>query len=383
MNPSSARERGHSRLELLARWAVVILAIGAIGVLLHFAQRAFVPVAFSLVLALVLSSPAESLCRVGLPRTLAALLILGVLIAFAGVTFAAVWAPARAWAGAIPHTIEIIEAKLGPAARVVEHVVGGANSPFEPLSSSANRTAEFAMNASATLLGQAPAFAVNLLTIIILTSFLLAGGVPMTARIAATLTSEGKSVHVLTVIGAMRSEIARYYATIALINVGLGAATAAAMTLLSLPNPLLWGALAATLNFIPYAGSAVTLVVLTAVAFVTFDSLAHVVAIAGSFLILVTIEGQIVEPLLIGRRLKLSPTVVFLSLWFGGWFWGIAGVILAIPALVGLKVVAEQSNSKNGRILFELLSPGARKQRYFIRRRGVRGHPSNQPGATT
>jgi predicted PurR-regulated permease PerM len=371
------------RLESLARWAVVVLAAGAIAGLLHFAQGAFVPVAFSLVFALVLSIPVESLCRAGVSRTLAAVLILGVLIAVVGVTFAAVWAPARAWVRAIPHTIEIIEAKLGPAARVVEHVVGGAHSQFESPSSSENRTAEFAMNASAALLGQAPEFAINVLTIIILTAFLLAGGVPMTARIAATLTSEGKSVQVLTVIGAMRREIARYYATIALINVGLGAATAAAMTLLSLPNPLLWGALAGALNFIPYAGSVVTLVVLTAVAFVTFDSLAHVVAIAGSFLILVTIEGQIVEPLLVGHRLRLSPTVVFLSLWFGGWFWGIAGVILALPALVGLKVVAEQSNSKNGRILFELLSPGARKERLFIRRRVARGHPSNHPGAIT
>jgi len=181
----------------------------------------------------------------------------------------------------------------------------------------------------------------------------------------------------------MRSEIARYYATIALINLGLGAATAGVTAVLSLPNPLLWGAMAAVLNFIPYAGSAVTLVVLTLVSLVTFDSLARVVAVAGSFLILVTIEGQIVEPLLIGRRLKLSPLVVFLALWFGGWFWGIAGIIMAIPALVGLKVVAEQSKSKNGRILFELLSPASRKQRRFIRPKIKRGHPASDPGPTT
>jgi predicted PurR-regulated permease PerM len=378
---NSAPANGKSLLESLALWALVVLAIGAIGVILHLAQSAFMPVAFSLVFALVLSSPTEFLCRVGMPRTLAAVLVLVVLIALAGVLFGAVWAPARAWASAIPHTIEIIERKLGPAARVLEHVVGGVNQ--ESASSSANRTVEFAMTASATLLGQAPAFAVNVLTIVILTLFLLAGGAPMTARVAATLTSEGKSVKVLTIVGAMRREIARYYATIAVINLGLGAATAAVMALLSLPNPLLWGATATALNFIPYAGSAVTLVILTVVSFVTFDSLGHVFAVATSFLILVTIEGQIIEPLLIGRRLKLSPTIVFLCLWFGGWFWGIAGIILAIPALVALKVVAEQSKSKNGRILFELLSPSSRKKSQFVPPKIHRAHSSDEPDVTT
>ena len=95
-------------------------------------------------------------------------------------------------------------------------------------------------------------------------------------------------------------------------------------------------------------------------AFVTFDSVGRVLALVVSFLILVTIEGQIVEPLLIGKRLKLSPIVVFLALWFGGWFWGVAGIFLAIPMLVALKVVAEQS--KNGRVVVELLSPTPRRR---------------------
>lgn len=355
-----------SRLESVALGTLVVLLIGGIAVLLYLARAAFVPVAFSLLFALVLSSPVEYLYRLGIPRTLGATLILMVLIGIVGVTLDAVWAPARAWITAIPHTIEVIEQKLGPVARVLERVIVAVDS--DPHSASTgSRAEEFAMNASGTLLGAAPTITVNVLTIVILTLFLLAGGAPMTARVAATLTSEGKSLKVLKVVQAMRSEIARYYATVAMINLGLGAATAVVTTLLGLPSPLLWGAMATLLNFIPYAGSAITLVVLTLVAFVTFDSIGHVAAVAASFLLLVTIEGQIVEPLLIGRRLKLSPVVVFLALWFGGWFWGIAGVVLAIPALVALKVMAEQNKSKNSRILFELLSPIARKHHRFIR----------------
>jgi predicted PurR-regulated permease PerM len=111
------------------------------------------------------------------------------------------------------------------------------------------------------------------------------------------------------------------------------------------------------LNFIPYVGSTTTLIVLTVVAIVSFDGLGHVMAVAGSYLALATIEGQFVQPLLVGRRLQLNPLLVFLALWFGGLFWGVSGIILATPALVALKVVAE--NASRGRPLLNFLSPEA------------------------
>jgi predicted PurR-regulated permease PerM len=122
-----------------------------------------------------------------------------------------------------------------------------------------------------------------------------------------------------------------------------------------MPTPILWGILAAVLNFIPYAGPATTLMVLTLVAFVTFNGLGQVIAVAASYLILATIEGQLVQPLLVGRRLKVNPLLVFLALWFGGLFWGIAGIVLATPALLALKVVAEHAVS--GTALMEFLGP--------------------------
>jgi predicted PurR-regulated permease PerM len=132
------------------------------------------------------------------------------------------------------------------------------------------------------------------------------------------------------------------------------------MMALGMPNPVLWGALAAVLNFIPYVGSATTLVVLSVVAIVSFDSVGRVLAVAATYLGLATIEGQILQPLLLGRRLELSPIIVFLALWFGGWFWGIAGVVMAVPCLVALKVAAE--HSVHGTPLVEFLSPSIAKR---------------------
>jgi len=122
-----------------------------------------------------------------------------------------------------------------------------------------------------------------------------------------------------------------------------------------MPNPFLWGAMAGVFNFIPYVGATATLIVLTLVAIVSFDGLGSVIVVAGSYLGIATIEGQFVQPLLVGRRLRLNPMLVFLALWFGGLFWGVAGIILATPTLVALKVVAE--NARRGQPLVNFLSP--------------------------
>jgi predicted PurR-regulated permease PerM len=157
------------------------------------------------------------------------------------------------------------------------------------------------------------------------------------------------------VIENVRREVGRFYVTSALINIGLGLATSLAMMWCGMPNPFLWGTVAALFNFIPYAGPTATLAILTIVALVSFDGLPRVFAVAGSYVALAAVEGQVIQPLLVGRRLQLNPMLVFLALWFGGMFWGIAGIVLATPALVALKVIA--SHSRSGAPLLDFLSP--------------------------
>jgi len=172
----------------------------------------------------------------------------------------------------------------------------------------------------------------------------------------------------------VRAEVGRFYITATAINIGLGIATAALMMVWGMPNPYLWGVLAAALNYFPYVGPGATLLVITVVAIVSFTDLGRVAGIAGSFVVLVTLEGQIVQPLLVGRRLAVNPLVVFLSLWFGGLFWGIAGIVLATPTLVAIKVVA--AHSARGAALLEFLGPNkevvAREQKLRRLARRVR-----------
>ncbi|HEX8782968.1 MAG TPA: AI-2E family transporter, partial [Steroidobacteraceae bacterium] len=184
---------------------------------------------------------------------------------------------------------------------------------------------------------------------------LLAAGPPTLARMTAPVASDGRAIHVLRVIEAIRLEVGRYYGTLAVINLLFGAITALAMWLLGMPNPMLWGAVAGVLNFIPYLGCASTLAILTIVAFVSFDRISQTVLVAASFLMLAAVEGHLIEPIFLGRRLDLNPIVVLVALWVGAWVWGIAGVVVALPILVAMKVAAAHSN--NGGAVVRFLSP--------------------------
>jgi len=366
-------------------WPLLLLVYGLCAVLLYFAQAVFIPVALAILFALVLSSPVEALHRRKLPRSLSAILILVIFVGLIGVAIDQLWAPAQQWFAGAPRTVRIISQKLGPVARVMHRIDaitdraghltdgGAVTQPAAVKEAPASST-------SGGLLLETRTALVATVTVIILTLFFLAGGPPMLARMTSAVAGDEHSTHVLKVIDAVRREVGRYYATIALINVGLALATGLAMMALGMPNPILWGVLAGVLNFIPYVGSATTLLVLTVVAFVSFDGVGRVVAVAATYLGLATVEGQIAQPLLVGHRLDLSPVIVFLALWVGGWFWGIAGIVMAVPSLVALKVVAQ--HSERGLPLLEFLSPNLAKRfkpRLSSRDRPLAVKPSTTP----
>ena len=355
--------------------SLTVLAVVVVGAVLFFARSVFIPIVLALLFALVLSSVTEAAHRRGVPRALSASLLLLVLLGGIGLGADALIDPAQQWLSNAPRVLHIIERKVRPAEGFIHRIEAvtsragllgdpaaqaprGESGPAQP--GSAPSPAKPAPNVSeADVLAATGATVASFMTCIILILFLLSGGPPMLARMAASLAANLHASHALRVIEATRVELARYYGTIALINLGLGVATAFAMLWLGLPNPFLWGAVAGLLNFIPYVGSATTLVILSIVAFVSFDQTGRILGVIGSYLALATIEGQLVQPFLVGRRLELNPILVFLAVWFGGWFWGVAGIVIAVPALVALKVAA--SHSENAAPVVEFLSPSGMK----------------------
>jgi predicted PurR-regulated permease PerM len=310
-----------------------------------------------MLLALVLSAPVEALYRHGIPRNLSALFILAIALGLIGGSAALLWKPAQYWYGEAPHTLRAVKQKIAPATKIVNRVddisntagtLGGTPARAVPVPSPTSST-------TSDVIGSSLGAAVSTLTFVILTLFLLTGGPPMLARMTAAFVDDLNASHILTIIEAVRHEVGRFYAVTALINVGLGVITAVAMALLGMPTPYVWGIMAAMLNFIPYAGPVTTLAIVTFVAAMTFNKAPHILAVAGTFLAITTIEGQVVQPLFVGRRLQINPLLIFLGLWLGGLFWGVAGVLLATPVLVALKVIAEHASG--GRAVLEFLGP--------------------------
>jgi predicted PurR-regulated permease PerM len=364
--PHPSQEDGRvSALRYLGR-GVWILAACATVAALRLGRDLLIPLVLGVLLALVLSGIVEALRRWRVPRALSALVLLMLIAVGIGGVLDAIWTPAQEWIENAPRLLRTVERRVRPAQSIVQRIdaiadrVSAIASPGAKAAGPPTPSAAPSLTAVSVLAGTGW-FAASIVMWLALTLLLLAAGPGTLARMTATLASDWHAVHVLRIIHAIRNEVGRYYATLAVINIGFGAVTALVMWLLGMPNPLLWGALAGVLNFIPYLGCITTLAILTLVALVTFDHMTHTLLVGASFLALAAIEGHVVEPVFIGRRLDLNPIMVLVAVWVGGWLWGITGVVVALPTLVAAKVAA--SHSARGGALVRFLSPNRRPER--------------------
>ena len=323
------------------RYSVGVLAALALVAALKLAHQAVVPVLFAVFVTLLLSPLVDMLARRRMPREVAAVIVMVGVVAFVASCLGATWRPARDWLETAPETMRTLEQKARPVTKFiakVESVSTQAERIAAPSAQPQDKPTPVAL-ASKGFVESTQEWVITLVSMLFLTLFLLAADLANLGRSAAAGARWGRAGQVFE---RVRGELARYFAAVTFSNLILGVATAATMAWLDMPNPLLWGVIAFLFNFVPYAGSATTLALLTIVALVSFDGVAKSLSVAGTYLVLTTLEGQVLQPVLVGRRLDISPPVVLLGLWFGGWMWGVAGVALATPLLVMVKVAAEE-----------------------------------------
>lgn len=327
------------------RLSLTILAIVAGGAALSAAQGLLFPIVLAILLALLLTPAVDFTDRLRLPRWLGALLVMVALIGALVTAATQLASPAQRWLN-----------PKSPEWRKLEFRVREIKKPLETIKDAQERMADIAEEQPGKpkpkevvverrdifkALDDAKPLLVGALSTVVLLYFLLSSGdlfLRKLIRILPRLTDKKKAVGIARTI---QVEIGRYFMTIASINLGLGVVTAGLMALLGMPSAMFWGALVAALNFIPYAGPGMSLVLLTAGAFVSLDSWPAILAVPISFFALVLIEGQFLQPILVGRRLRLNVVVTFLAVLAWGWLWGLAGVVVAIPILVVLKICAD------------------------------------------
>jgi predicted PurR-regulated permease PerM len=192
------------------------------------------------------------------------------------------------------------------------------------------------------VIGKVFSFGLSAAATIILLYFLLASEHWMLSRSVEAIPRRRSRALLVAGVRSAEREIGRFVATMAVVNIGVALATSLAVWALGLPNPFLWGALAGTLNFIPYIGPVITVALLSLAGMVTFDAAGDMLAPALAFVAIHAVESNFVSPWFVGRRLTLSPLAVFLSVMFWGWLWGITGAMLAVPVLVGVRSVCKR-----------------------------------------
>ena len=161
-------------------------------------------------------------------------------------------------------------------------------------------------------------------------------------EIVKELPSKEKREKAINLVSMTQAQLSRYIITVSIINSGLGLSTALVLYFIGLEDALLWGVMVGILNFIPYVGSVLGVLVLTLAGMVQYGVNLSVLVPVGAYLALNMLESQVITPTVLGRNMLINPLVIMLWLLICGWLWGLLGVLLSVPLLVCIKLALSE-----------------------------------------
>ena len=343
--PHAFVESSAKRDRLLA--SIALIAGLGIAISLPFALRAgaefFLPVTAALVIAITLVPMLEWMERRGVPSRLAAGLCVVFFLLLAVFAVGSIVLPAIDWVALIPERIPKVQAALEPVLEIykafdkfVERILSQVT-----VAPDAGRTVriETPNSISGLLATSAPHLIIQLFFSLLVIFFFLAGWTAMRKR---TIVSRGSFEGALTtarVIQQVVDATSVYIGTITLINVTLGALTALVLWQLGMDSPIMWGGIVAVLNYIPYLGPIGSALLLFFGGLMTFPDVWSALLPPLIFTGLHMLEANFITPMIVGKRLTISPLAILVSLSFWAWVWGTTGALLAVPLLIIMKTV--------------------------------------------
>ncbi len=348
--PAAAPSTDSNAVRSAAIVIIVVMSITALKV----GRPVVLPVVIAVLLSLLLSTPVRWLRHRKIPERFGAAIVVFGALGLAVGAGALLVRPAVDWVSSAPATIE----KVGTRIRLIAK-------PMVALQQSADRIATVTTPAATP--GAKPPAQVQLqgpglferwglealsdvpsaLSVIFLTYFLLASGPLFRKKLAEILPGRRDVVHFETVLSEIEIVTSKFLATATMINTGVGVVTALALWGVGVPNAILWGGLAAVLNFVPYLGPITTALIVTFAALATFEDPARALIAPACFVAIHLVENNLVTPMLLGRRLPVNTVAIFLGLLFFGWIWGIPGAVLAVPLTTVVKVACDHIPSLN------------------------------------
>lgn len=338
------------------RWPLVTLA--CLGMLAAFVlMRAFLmPVCLAFLLALTFSPIRRVLQRRGISPVITSAGIVLSLIAGLGLIVLTLYTPVQQYAANSVQIMAEVEIKLRGLSSAIERVAE-ASEKVEALANQNNGEVVETVRVDQPGLLSRMAMSTPLMVgqavfTIVLLFFITASGDMFYAKIVESSPTFRDKRNAIGITRDIERRISRYFLTITAINAGLGVAVGVTLWALGMPNPLLFGVMAYLFNFIPFIGALAGVAVTFAIGLVSFDTVGQAAIAAGAYFALTSIEGQLITPYAVGRRLSLNPVIVFLAVAFWGWAWSFIGMFIAVPLLIVTMVIAENIEGLKGLAIF-------------------------------
>ena len=326
---------------------IVLILLSTIA-FLYFARPVVLPIFLACVAGMTLKPLIRWLGYCHIPPALSAAVVLCLLVSGVAISFFQIGRPALTWMNEAPqHMTELRHrvqklfprvARFNQAAAAVSNL--GAT---EEEQKKAPATVELKTSrVPSTFINWTGTFLAGLGETLVLLYLLLASGdlfLQKLVRVMPTLRDKKRAVEISHEV---QQNISNYLFSVSLINVGLGAIVSGGLYFMGVPNAAMWGMLAALLNFVPYFGPVAGVILLSIVGLLTFDTLWQGLLPPAWYLLLHLLEANLITPVLLGRRFTLNPVVIFVSLIFWTWLWGVPGALLSVPILVSIKVVCDR-----------------------------------------
>nr|WP_111300248.1 AI-2E family transporter [Paracoccus saliphilus] len=339
---------GESTVPRLANWAIIgifmILAFSAIA-----AGRDFLmPVTMAVLLFFVFTPLRRFAERRGVPDALTALgITLSILLTVGVIAYAASGPLSRAMNN-MPFISQQLEQKfdsvrdsltgLRDAARRIEEAQEVAADEGGQTTIKVEQESETTLG---TVLKMTPLLLGQVLFTLILLFFMIASGDLLYLKIVQSFDRMRDKRGAYLALRGIEDSLGNYLGAITIINAGLGLTVGLAMWAWGLPGALLFGIGAFVLNFIPYLGAILGVVISGLVALIVMPGVFWPAMVALTYLTLTSLEGQIITPYFVSRRLQMNTVVVFLAVALWAWLWSVLGMVIAVPVLVVMRVLAE------------------------------------------
>ncbi|TIV50619.1 MAG: AI-2E family transporter, partial [Mesorhizobium sp.] len=312
---------------------------------LYFARAFFMPVILAFLLALTLTPIVRFLRKHGIPDALSATLLVLLSVFFVASAGYLLSGPVIDLINNTSSIGQQLTERLAPFKRPLERAID-ISRQLEALTETSQepgvqKVAVASSGILPTAAGNILGAGTSITIVFVLSLFLLASGTLFYEKIVQSFTSLSQKKRALRVVYDVESEISHYLLTVTVINAGLGTVIGLGLWGLGMPNPLVWGAAAALLNFLPYVGALMTILLVTVIALISFDTISYALLAPAFVLLCDIVEGQFVTPTVVGRRLEINAVAIFIAIAFWSWLWGFVGALMAVPLLVVIKVFCD------------------------------------------